>query len=229
MANILLIIDYSNFIHAKKIIDHFKQDKVDICTLKNTKVKENLLKYDKLLIDSSLSNLQKQDIIEKCSFVASIRTFKKDFDIRLINEISKNSGTIEKEQGIQKGKDILCHSDINVEKVARIAYELSDDSLINFDHSGDLYSSNLWRKIVNDINEDYPNVYRKDASIADIAYYMSLNNKTNYLVEAIDESLAIKTLIFNGYTLKSHYLCGETNLLGHIIYFNNIDYVLENL
>ena len=230
MKKILLIINYPNIIHAKKIKDQFKDFAVDICALKNTTPPSNLSKYDALIIDSSLNAMQKNTIITNANFVASVRCFSKSSKILMINEIAKFSGTIVKESGIQKGIDAITHSDIEIEKIARIAYELSTDkSLLNIDNAGVLYSSNLWRKIINEINEDYINVYREDINVEDINYYISRESECNLLVEALNENLVIKSLLFNNYKLLSHYLCGESSLKGHIISFSHLDENLLNL
>ncbi|MCM1306089.1 MAG: isocitrate/isopropylmalate family dehydrogenase [Bacteroides sp.] len=53
--------------------------------------------------------------------------------------------------------DRECYSELEIERVARIAYELTPTRHITLiDKADELATSKLWRKIVTDINEDYP-------------------------------------------------------------------------
>ena len=53
--------------------------------------------------------------------------------------------------------DTECYSELEIERVARIAYELTPTRHITLiDKADELATSKLWRKIVTDINEDYP-------------------------------------------------------------------------
>ena len=53
--------------------------------------------------------------------------------------------------------DVESYSELEIERVARIAYELSPTRHITLiDKADELATSKLWRKIVTDINEDYP-------------------------------------------------------------------------
>ena len=57
--------------------------------------------------------------------------------------------------------DVESYSELEIERVARIAYELSENSrrrVTLVDMANRLTTSKLWRKIVTDINEDYPYV-----------------------------------------------------------------------
>ena len=57
--------------------------------------------------------------------------------------------------------DIESYSELEIERVARIAYELAENShrkVTLVDMANRLTTSKLWRKIVTDINEDYPYV-----------------------------------------------------------------------
>ena len=51
------------------------------------------------------------------------------------------------------------YSELEIERTARVAYELANDSrrtLTLADKADKLTTSKLWRKIVADVNEDYP-------------------------------------------------------------------------
>ncbi len=61
-------------------------------------------------------------------------------------------------------------SELEIERCARVAYELAEREgkpLTLADRRG-LLTSSLWRKIVSDINEDYPSVPLKMADVTDI-------------------------------------------------------------
>lgn len=68
--------------------------------------------------------------------------------------------------------DTECYSELEIERVARIAYELArarGNSVALADKASNLTSSRLWRKIVTDINEDYPDVRLDMLDISEMA------------------------------------------------------------
>ncbi len=70
------------------------------------------------------------------------------------------------------------YSELEIERVARIAYELArtrNKSIALADKATNLTSSRLWRKIVTDINEDYPDVRLDMLDISDIAKRLAQN------------------------------------------------------
>lgn len=78
----------------------------------------------------------------------------------------KNGGIYEGEKGFannvafgREAYDVERYSELEIERTARVAYELANDSrrtLILADKADKLTTSKLWRKIVADVNEDYP-------------------------------------------------------------------------
>ncbi len=70
------------------------------------------------------------------------------------------------------------YSELEIERVARIAYELArtrNKSVALADKATSLTSSRLWRKIVTDINEDYPDVRLDMLDISEIAKRLAQN------------------------------------------------------
>lgn len=70
------------------------------------------------------------------------------------------------------------YSELEIERVARIAYELArmrNKSVALADKATNLTSSRLWRKIVTDINEDYPDVRLDMLDISEIAKRLAQN------------------------------------------------------
>lgn len=115
---------------------------------------------------------------------SSLRTLSKNMnlhtlirragDCTLVND--SLGGIYFKDKGFKTNKtfgreayDTECYSELEIERTARIAYELyGNDALTLIDKADELASGKLWRKIVTDINEDYPYV-RVNALTADVA------------------------------------------------------------
>lgn len=78
----------------------------------------------------------------------------------------KNGGIYEGEKSFannaafgREAYDVERYSELEIERTARVAYELANDSrrtLTLADKADKLTTSKLWRKIVADVNEDYP-------------------------------------------------------------------------
>lgn len=78
----------------------------------------------------------------------------------------KNGGIYEGKKGFannssfgREAYDTERYSELEIERTARVAYELANDSrraLTLADKADKLTTSKLWRKIVADVNEDYP-------------------------------------------------------------------------
>lgn len=182
----------------------------NIDTLSSNCALSSLDKYDEIIVDNKLSTDIKKEIIKHFLLSTSVKVFKNnDNEIYIISNLSSIDGTIEKADGIQYSKDILSYQDLEIEKTCRVAYELAKSNLLILDSSNKFISSRLFRKIATDINEDYPSIFRQDAFIDDLSYYLD-NNYTFILTEAIHENLIVNTLLYKGYLLKKHYLTSDT-------------------
>ena len=117
-------------------------------------------KQEELAVDS---------IRKQLGLYAQITTFSPqngdvNFDFCIVQD--KNGGIFESEKGFannpafgREAYDVERYSELEIERTARVAYELANDSrrmLTLADKADKLTTSKLWRKIVADVNEDYP-------------------------------------------------------------------------
>lgn len=117
-------------------------------------------KQDELIADSIRKSL---------GLYAQIATLSRNIDN--VNHLycivqDKNGGIYEGEKGFannssfgREAYDVERYSELEIERTARVAYDIANDSrraLTLADKADKLTSSKLWRKIVADINEDYP-------------------------------------------------------------------------
>ena len=115
--------------------------------------------------------------------------------------ISKYSTTVNGSQG----EDVIKHSALQVEKVARIAYEKTKSFLLNVDFANMLISSEIWRKVVTNINEDYGNVELMNLLVQDFNIYFNERQSKieTILAETYAFNIVASTLLQNGYIIES--------------------------
>lgn len=90
----------------------------------------------------------------------------------------KDGGIYDGEKGFlnnssfgREAYDTESYSELEIERVSRVAYELVSDSrrkLVLADKADKLTTSKLWRKIVADVNEDYPFVSVDMQDVTDV-------------------------------------------------------------
>lgn len=106
----------------------------------------------------------------------------KGIDLVTVRELT--GGIYFGERGYRNGKtgreafDTECYSEIEIERVARIAFELAEKrrhTVCLVDKANVLTSSKLWRKVVTDINEDYPSVRLDMMYVDNAAMQLALN------------------------------------------------------
>ena len=107
---------------------------------------------------------------------------EKGFDIVIVRELT--GGIYFGERGIRKGAlgreayDTECYSEIEIERIARVAFETAEKrnkKITSIDKANVLESSRLWRKIVHDIAEDYPSVTVEDMLVDNAAMQLAKN------------------------------------------------------
>lgn len=104
------------------------------------------------------------------------------FDIMIVRELT--GGIYFGERGMRQGQygeeayDTECYSRMEIERIAKVAYETARKrrgNLISIDKANVLESSRLWRKIVHEMEKDYPDVVCKDMLVDNAAMQLVRN------------------------------------------------------
>lgn len=104
------------------------------------------------------------------------------FDIMIVRELT--GGIYFGERGMREGKygeeayDTECYSRMEIERICKVAYETAmkrRGKLISIDKANVLDSSRLWRKIVHEMEKDYPTVEVADMLVDNAAMQLVRN------------------------------------------------------
>ena len=104
------------------------------------------------------------------------------FDIMIVRELT--GGIYFGERGIREGKygeeayDTECYSRMEVERIARVAFEtamLRGKKVTSIDKANVLESSRLWRRVVHEIAQEYPEVECVDMLVDNAAMQLVRN------------------------------------------------------
>ena len=104
------------------------------------------------------------------------------FDIMIVRELT--GGIYFGERGMREGKygeeayDTECYSRMEIERICKVAYETAmkrNKKLISIDKANVLDSSRLWRKIVHEMEKDYPEVECTDMLVDNAAMQLVRN------------------------------------------------------
>jgi 3-isopropylmalate dehydrogenase len=104
------------------------------------------------------------------------------FDLVIVRELT--GGIYFGERGIRRGAlgreafDTECYSEIEIERIARTAFELAETrggKLTSVDKANVMESSRLWRYVVHDVAEDYPDVTVEDMLVDNAAMQLAKN------------------------------------------------------
>ncbi len=104
------------------------------------------------------------------------------FDILIVRELT--GGIYFGERGMREGKygeeayDTECYSRMEIERIARVAFESAmkrDKRVISIDKANVLESSRLWRRVVHEIAEEYPEVECTDMLVDNAAMQLVRN------------------------------------------------------
>lgn len=122
--------------------------------------------------------------------------------------------------------DIASYGELEIERTARIAYEIAEKGnrkLLLADRADALATSALWRKIVTDINEDYPFVNTDCKYVEDVLNdLLNCNGDTAYDSNTSDFTSTCKV---DGETINDNMLqnvYGANNYLNSVILTSNM-------
>jgi len=117
---------------------------------------------------------------DECPLRADI--VENGFDIMIVRELT--GGIYFGERGMREGKygeeayDTECYSRMEIERICKVAYETAlkrKGNLISIDKANVLDSSRLWRKIVHEMEKDYPEVKVSDMLVDNAAMQLVRN------------------------------------------------------
>lgn len=107
---------------------------------------------------------------------------KSGIDIVMVRELT--GGIYFGERGIRHGKlgreayDTECYSEIEIERIARVAFEIAQGrkkTLVSIDKANVLESSRLWRYVIAEVSQDYPNVAVTNMLVDNAAMQLAKN------------------------------------------------------
>ena len=104
------------------------------------------------------------------------------FDLVIVRELT--GGIYFGERGIRKGAlgreayDTECYSEIEIERIARVAFEMAEKrnkKITSIDKANVLESSRLWRYVVHEVAQDYPGIVVEDMLVDNAAMQLAKN------------------------------------------------------
>lgn len=131
------------------------------------------------------ANLRPAKLVKSLSSASALKPeiLEKGIDLVTVRELT--GGIYFGERGFRQnatfgreGFDTEAYSELEIERVARVAYELAEKRsrrLCLVDKANVLCTSRLWRKIVADLNEDYPTVAVNAMYVDNAAMQLALN------------------------------------------------------
>lgn len=172
-------------------------------------------------IDKSLTPAQKKAILEHLGLFASVTTFQKDDSkICLVSEAKFTSNaTYKTSTNGSIANDELSHATLDVEKVARIAYEHTEHKLLNVDNADTFASSNIWRKVVNNINEDYEQVDLMNLLVEDFFIYFTnkYEELETIIVDPYYKNIVLKNIVQIGFKITESYYTNDFGIIAKLI------------
>lgn len=112
-------------------------------------------------------------------------------DCYIVNDVGPC--THDKECGYRFGRagreayDTISYPELEIERIQRLAYELSEKEgrdLVSADNSDTTCTGRLWRKILHDLNEDYPSVCVRDVFVRDFVGFAAKAEKPYTVVSS---------------------------------------------
>ncbi len=179
------------------------------------------LASDFIFVDKSLSPGQKKAIIERLGLFANVITLQKDdTKIILISGFNLNKDvSYSTTTSGSLAQDVLAHATLDVEKIARIAYEKTNHNLLNVDNADSFASSNIWRKVVNNINEDYDTINLMNILVEDFFIYFSnkYEELESIVVDTNFKNIVLKNIIQCGFKITENYFTNDFGIIAKLI------------
>ncbi len=174
---------------------------------------------DIIYIDKDLPSDMKLQVLKVANLFTKCVSFSKgDKKINVFSEIIfDNNAKYETTTNGSQGIDTIKHSALQVEKVARIAYEKTKSFLLNVDFANMLISSEIWRKVVTNINEDYGNIELMNLLVQDFNIYFNERQSKieTILAETYAFNIVASALIQNEYTIDSIKYENDSTIKGY--------------
>ena len=121
------------------------------------------------------ANLRPAKLFDALADVCPLKN-PKNIDMLVVRELI--GGIYFGEKGVREGKygregyDVMCYGELEVERICRAAFELAQKrrgKVTSVDKANVLKTSGIWRKVVHDIHEDYPDVQLEDVLVDNMA------------------------------------------------------------
>lgn len=121
------------------------------------------------------ANLRPAKMFKALSNVCPLKN-PKYIDIMVVRELI--GGIYFGEKGIREGKmgregyDVMAYGELEIERICRTAFELAQKrrgKVSSVDKANVLKTSGVWRKVVHEIHEDYPDVILEDVLVDNMA------------------------------------------------------------
>ena len=115
------------------------------------------------------ANLRPAKLFDALADVCPLKN-PKNIDMLVVRELI--GGIYFGEKGGREGYDVMCYGELEVERICRAAFELAQKrrgKVTSVDKANVLKTSGIWRKVVHDIHEDYPDVQLEDVLVDNMA------------------------------------------------------------
>lgn len=130
------------------------------------------------------TNLRPATLYPALKDASPLRTdlVEEGFDIMIVRELT--GGIYFGDRGYREGKygteayDTECYSELEVRRIAKVAFETArkrNKKVASIDKANVLESSRLWRKVVHEVAEEYPDVEVRDVLVDNAAMQLVRN------------------------------------------------------
>lgn len=205
------VADKFGFSYNLHTLTSAEQTEENLCALKNSHA---------ILTDSSaISQATICDIASALKLHTIItRHLSCDCDVQIATTVAsnQNGGYRNNPTFGREAYDTIACSELEIERTARIAFESTQKRrklLTLVDKADALLTSRLWRKIVTDINEDYPDVHVQTLTIDDAICALAYDNaQFDVVLSPSAFATTISSLLRASAAISSTSYLGDTTL-----------------